>query len=83
MTFVEQLNERLPPDVVISADFISLSYLLPGRDEVFMLENPFQPQYFGIYGLCEKMAAPPMPEVLVLRAGYKVSQLVRDIMLRE
>jgi len=80
VTFVEQLNERLPPDVVISADYNSVSYLLPGREKVFMFENPFQLQYFGIYGLCEKMAAPPMPEVLVLRAGYEVSQLARGIM---
>lgn len=56
-----------------------MNYLLPGRDSVYMFENPFQLQYFGIYGLCEKMAQPPMPEILVLRDGYEMSPLARDI----
>jgi Predicted membrane protein (DUF2079) len=77
VVWVEELNRRLPADVIISADYISVSYLLPDRDNVFMFENPFRLEYFGIYGLCEQMATPPIPEVLVLRQDHKLTPTAR------
>jgi uncharacterized membrane protein len=70
--FLEDLRKRLPWDVVISADYISLNYLLEGHEHVYMFRNPFGREYFGIYGLCEDPTSLPKPDLVLLRAGYHV-----------
>lgn len=69
---LEQLNATLPADLVISADYTSLNYLLNGHDQVYMLANPFHPEAFGIYGLCERLANPPQVDVIIVRENYQI-----------
>jgi uncharacterized membrane protein len=82
--FVELLNELLPPDIVISADYTALNYLLRGRDTVYMFENPFRPDYFGIYGLCDGVVGVyrtvPTPDIAVVRGDYTMAPKVREIL---
>ena len=46
-----------------------------GRSTVFMFENPFRPDYFGVYDLCEgngkSLPGLPSADIVVLRADYQ------------
>lgn len=84
--FVELANERLPKDIVISADFNSVNYLLAGRSSVYMFENPFRADYFGVYGACDESVAEmtrvPLADLVILRNDIARNQsgeiLARD-----
>ncbi len=82
--FVERLNEALPPDLVISADYATLNYLLRGRMRVYMFENPFRPDNFGIYGLCDGVVGAyrtvPAVDLTVVRGGYNMAPNVRAML---
>lgn len=69
--FVEALSRRLPTDIVLATDYTSNNYLLPGRQWVYMLDNPFRPDYFGIYDLCDGNQRPytkiPMVDLVVMK----------------
>ncbi len=73
--FSERLNALLPPDTVVSADYGTVNYLLRGRSQAFMFENPFRPDYFAIYDLCDGDEKPlpglPPVDLVVLRADYR------------
>lgn len=80
--FLERLSDVLPRDIVIAADYTSINYLLPGRDAVYMLENPFRPDNFGIYGLCDgavgKYRSVPTVDLAVVRSGFSMTPDVRQ-----
>jgi hypothetical protein len=75
VTFYERLTTLLPADVVISSDYHTVSYLLPGQSQVFMFENPFRPDHFGVYGLCDGGGKPlpglPPADLVVLQDEYR------------
>ncbi|MCB0360754.1 MAG: DUF2079 domain-containing protein, partial [Bdellovibrionales bacterium] len=72
VTTLELLREKLPSGLVISADYNSLNYLLNPAQTVFMYENPIRRHYFGIYFVCEDLAAPPPVDLVIIRQSYDV-----------
>lgn len=76
--FLEELDSFLPEQTSISADYNSLNYLLgKGRDSVYMWKNPFQLDYFGIYGSCENNPVQDV-DIIVLNKGVTKA---RDLLL--
>lgn len=75
-----RLRDKLPRDAVISADYTSLNYLLGRVETSYMLNNPFSPSAFGIYGACDGYAAKldllPRPDLVVLYRDFKLKRAV-------
>lgn len=71
--FIEITAQVLPKDIVISADYTTINYLLKGRSSVYMYENPFRGDYFGVYGGCDgetgALTKVPKADLVVLRGG--------------
>jgi uncharacterized membrane protein len=70
---LEDLNRVLPRDEIISADYTSLSYLLPQRDQLYAFPNPIKSSYFGVFGVCEEFKTIRAPLVLVIREKYQMN----------
>lgn len=83
VVFLEELNKTLPRDTVISADYKSLCYLVEGHPECFMFTNPFERNYFGLYGLCEEMVSPPAVDIVVLAPFQRVPESVQNKLTAE
>jgi len=78
--FLETLRKRLPRDVVISADYISSNYLLEGHENVYMFNNPFGWDHFGVYGLCTDPVSLPRPDLVVLQTGWKIDPRTQSLL---
>jgi hypothetical protein len=83
-SFCERMSDALPTDIVISADYTTVNYVLRGRSHVYMLENPLEFRYFGIYGLCDSTQSPlravPKPDLVIIRQDYRTSPTVADLL---
>lgn len=77
--FLEKLNRALPEDTVISADYVSLCYLLPGHPEVYMFENPFKRSYFGLYDVCEDFAVKPEVDLILVHRSQRLDDWKIDL----
>jgi uncharacterized membrane protein len=80
---LENLNQKIPTDTIIAADYVSLNYLLPGHDQVYMLPNPFSPSYFGVYGMCERPAQIPFPDLIVAKSGTDLNKIDPQILKQQ
>ncbi len=84
---IELISETLPKDIVISADYTILSYLLPGRSSVYMFENPLRPDYFGIYDACDgrigNLSKLPLADIVIMRADKDVTEFTKSILGKE
>lgn len=84
--FIEFAAQALPKDIVIAADYMTINYLLKGRSSVYMYENPFRGEYFGVYGGCDgetgALTKVPKADLVVLRGGLdraaSAKRLTRD-----
>ncbi len=74
---LEYLNSVLPRNIVISADYTSVNYLLRSRKDVFMMENPFHPESFGVYGRCETFAEAIRPDLVIVHREKQISLAVQ------
>jgi hypothetical protein len=50
--FLELLDKNIPQQQSLSADYISINYLIRSGRPIFMWSNPFRTSYFGVYGQC-------------------------------
>lgn len=70
--------------LIQSAYHATLNYLLRGRMRVYMFENPFRPDNFGIYGLCDGVVGAyrtvPAVDLTVVRGGYNMAPNVRAML---
>ena len=78
--FLEDLNEVLPEETIISADYNSINYLLSGHPYVYMFENPFQEHYFGIYGECSSFKQKPTVDIVLIKEPYNIDAELHDLL---
>lgn len=76
----ENLAAVLPRDLVLSVDYTTINYLLAGRKEIYMWENPFERASFGIYDMCEEFKSPPQVDLVILRHDYKVKPELQQML---
>ncbi len=76
--FLHQLNQVLPENTTITADYITINYLITNHPNIFMFENPFRSAYFGLYGLCDRFKTPPAVDLIVMRSDYKMDKNIQS-----
>ena len=81
--FVEKLNQVIPKDLLISADYTSVNYLMPGREEIYNFHNPFYRDSFGVYGVCEEFAKKPEIDFVLVHSEYEIREDILALLERD
>lgn len=76
---LEALNDALPENTTISADYRSINYLIHGHPVLYMFDNPFRTSYrsFGILDECVTLRSRPIVDFVVLRNGTRIDDEMR------
>ncbi|MBF0289078.1 MAG: DUF2079 domain-containing protein [SAR324 cluster bacterium] len=78
--FLHRLNEVLPENTTITADYNSINYLIDKHPNIYMSENPFRPSYFGLYGVCERLKSPPVVDLVIIRRDYNMDKNLQSFL---
>lgn len=68
------IQQNLPPDEDIAANFAYTSFLMPPARMIFEFPNPYTKHYFGIYFLCEDWKRTDWPQWIIIKQGDEITQ---------